>query len=266
MQHSAAMAGRLKYFPNPGGLSLETLSVWKAVVDMEGRGSQNITRAALSKLTPFSLEKCLPRIVKAGLLEFSGRRYSLTPKGFKWSALALDFKRRPTRAFGRMGHGDAQVMAILASAKRLARRYRELTGRPLGVTGEVAEYEAVSLLGLELAPVRTAGYDVVERIGSRRRRLQVKGRCLLPGCKPSQRLGKIDVDKPWDAVLLVLLDGKFNATAIYDAPRRKVCAALAAPGSKSRNERGALSVSKFKSIATLRWTRNAALLTHRALA
>ena len=151
---------------------------------------------------------------------------------------------------------DANVMAILASAKRLAQRYRALTGRPLGVTGEVAEYEAVNLLGLELAPVRTAGYDVVERIGSRVRKLQVKGRCLLPGCKPGQRLGKIDVKKPWDAVLLVILDEKLNATAIYDAPRRKVCTALAAPGSKSRNERGALSVSKFKSIATLRWKRD----------
>ena len=157
-----------------------------------------------------------------------------------------------------MSSVDVEVMALLASAKRLARRYRELTGRPLGVTGEVAEYEAVNLLGLELAPVRTAGYDAVERIGTRRRRLQVKGRCLLPGCKPGQRLGKIDVKKPWDAVLLVILDGKFNATAIYDAPRSKVCAALAAPGSKSRNERGALSVSKFKSIAKLRWSKHAA--------
>jgi hypothetical protein len=155
-----------------------------------------------------------------------------------------------------MSRVDAQVMALLASAKRLARRYRELTGRPLGVTGEVAEYEAVNLLGLELAPVRTAGYDAIERAGTRRRRLQVKGRCLLPGCKPGQRLGKIDVKKPWDAVLLVILDAKFNAIAIYDAPRNKVCAALAAPGSKSRNERGALSVSKFKSIARLRWKKH----------
>jgi hypothetical protein len=37
--------------------------------------------------------------------------------------------------------GD-DLLEILADAKRLAKRYREATGRPLGVTGEVAEYEA----------------------------------------------------------------------------------------------------------------------------
>jgi|WetSurMetagenome_2_1015567.scaffolds.fasta_scaffold653250_2 hypothetical protein len=93
MQHSAAMATRLKHFPNPGGLSLETLDVWKAVVDIKGGLSHSITRGALSKLTPWSVEKCLPRIVNAGLLEYGGRRYSLTPKGSKWSALAREFRR-----------------------------------------------------------------------------------------------------------------------------------------------------------------------------
>jgi hypothetical protein len=49
-----------------------------------------------------------------------------------------------------------------------------------------------------------------------------------------------------------------DATEIYEAPRKKVCEALAKPGSKARNERGALSVSQFKRIATLRWSRDAA--------
>lgn len=46
------------------------------------------------------------------------------------------------------------IMQTLAEAKRLARRYRTLTGKPLGVTGEVAEFEAARLLGLELVPPR----------------------------------------------------------------------------------------------------------------
>jgi uncharacterized protein (UPF0254 family) len=33
-------------------------------------------------------------------------------------------------------------------AKRIARRYRELTGKPLGITGEVGEIQAARLLGL----------------------------------------------------------------------------------------------------------------------
>ncbi len=72
------------------------------------------------------------------------------------------------------------VMAVLGEAKRLAQRYRALTGKPLGITGEVAEYEAARILGVKLTAARQAGYDAVER----GRRLQVKGRCLLPGGKP----------------------------------------------------------------------------------
>jgi len=150
---------------------------------------------------------------------------------------------------------DSPVMKILASAKVLAQQYRALTGKPLGITGEVAEYEASRLLGVELTPARQAGYDATETLDGVVRRLQIKGRCLLKDCKPGQRLGSIDVTKDFDAVLLVLLDQDFNATSIYEAGRAEVLAALAEPGSISRNERGALGVSKFKSISRLRWQR-----------
>lgn len=144
----------------------------------------------------------------------------------------------------------------MKQAKTLAQEYRTLTGKPLGITGEFAEYEAARLLGVDLTPARQAGYDAVEYKGKKTRHLQIKGRCLLPGCKPGQRLGKIDITKKWDAVLLVLLDGNLDATAIYEAQRAPVINALIAPGSKARNERGALAVSKFKSIAKLRWPKH----------
>jgi hypothetical protein len=63
------------------------------------------------------------------------------------------------------------------------------------------------------------------------------------------------VTKEFDAVLIVLLDENFDATEIHEADRESVVAALSAPGSKARNERGALSVSKFKAIGKLRWHR-----------
>lgn len=149
-----------------------------------------------------------------------------------------------------------RIMEILREAKKLAQEYRTLTGKPLGITGEVAEYEAACLLGVELTPARHAGYDATEQINGTNRRLQIKGRCMLPGCKPGQRLGSIDITKDWDAVLMVLLDHNFDAMEIYEAPRASVLEALSAPGSKARNERGALAVSKFKSIAKLRWKRS----------
>lgn len=148
---------------------------------------------------------------------------------------------------------DDRVLDILREAKVLAREYYRLTGKPLGITGEVAEYEAARVLGVELTAARQAGYDATENQNGETRRLQIKSRCLLPNCKPGQRLGSIDIRKEWDAVLLVILDEHFDATAMYEADRSAVISAITAPGSKARNERGALSVSKFRSIAKVRW-------------
>ena len=121
---------------------------------------------------------------------------------------------------------------------------------------QVAEYEAARILGLELTPARQAGYDAIERSNESIRRLLMKGRCLLPNCKPGQRLGSIDVTKDWDAVLVVLLDENFDATESMRRNERGVLAALSAPGSKARNDRGQLGVSKFKAIGKLRWRRS----------
>lgn len=149
------------------------------------------------------------------------------------------------------------ALEILAEAKKLAQRYRALTGKPLGITGEVAEYEAARILGVALTPARQAGFDATETRNDKIFRLQIKGRCVLEGSKPGQRMGSIDIKKEFDAVLLVLLDGNFEAMAIYEASRELVIAALTMPGSKSRNERGALGISKFKSIGCVRWQREA---------
>ena len=74
-----------------------------------------------------------------------------------------------------------RVRAILAEVKLLAAEYYRLTGKPLGVTGEVAEYVAAELLGLELAPPRTAGYDAIRRDGEQLERIQVERASLRRG-------------------------------------------------------------------------------------
>jgi hypothetical protein len=99
----------------------------------------------------------------------------------------------------------ARVREILATVKPLAAEYYRLNGKPLGVTGEVAEYVAAEILGLELVPARTAGYDALRG----KERIQIKGRAYSKNSKKSQRISKIRLDAPCDAVLLVLLD---NAT------------------------------------------------------
>jgi hypothetical protein len=140
-------------------------------------------------------------------------------------------------------------MQVLEEAKKLAKEYYNLTGKPLGITGEVAEYEAARILGITLTPARHDGHDAIEK----KKKLQIKGRCLQANCKPGQRLGGIQLNKDWDSVLMVLLNENFDATAIYEADRPAIHAALTKPGSKARNNRGALAVSKFKAIGKLRW-------------
>lgn len=151
------------------------------------------------------------------------------------------------------GTSQQRVFNLLAEAKQLAREYYNATGKPLGITGEIAEYEASRLLGLDLAPARTPGYDAIRSTPGTNHRLQIKGRCILPSSKPGQRIGKINLDKPWDAVLLVLLNEHFDTTEIFEADRRAVTDALTAPGSRARNERGQMAVSQFKSIGCKVW-------------
>lgn len=140
---------------------------------------------------------------------------------------------------------------LIVQTKRLAKEYRKLTGRPLGITGEVAEYEAARLLNLNLSEARQAGYDAVDAKG---KRIQIKGRVVFKDSKTGQRMGRINIKHEWDELVLVLLDADFEPIAIYQAMYPEVEAALMAPGSRSRNERGALGIRKFESIARLVWS------------
>jgi hypothetical protein len=62
-------------------------------------------------------------------------------------------------------------------------------------------------------------------------------------------------DHPWHEVLLVLLDEEFELIEMHAASRSAIETALKAPGSKARKERGALGVSKFKTISKCIWSR-----------
>jgi hypothetical protein len=146
-----------------------------------------------------------------------------------------------------------ELVSLLKQARTLAKRYRELTGRPLGITGEIAEAEAVRLLKVELAPVRTAGYDVIRRTRTGIERLQVKGRVVYSKSMAGQRIGTLSVKKKWDGVLLVLMDGNFDTIKIFEAARRPLVKAIKRPGSTARNERGALSVTLFCRIGHQVW-------------
>ena len=145
-----------------------------------------------------------------------------------------------------------RVAEILRDVKELAAAYYLETGKPLGVTGEVAEFEASRILDLELADPRQEGYDAVRKGKRHPKKIQVKGR-RLTRLKTNQRIGAISLDHEWDSVMLVLLDEQYEAIEIHEADRHDIEKALGAPGSKARNVRGQLGVSKFKSIGKMVW-------------
>ena len=144
------------------------------------------------------------------------------------------------------------IESILKSVKPLAIQYHNLTGKPLGVTGEIAEFEAARLLGLKLLGARSEGYDATKRKGGRSHRIQIKGRFKQEG-KKWGRVPSINIEKSFDSVMLVLMQDQYKVTEIWQATRRAVIKRLKEPGSKARNERNSMSVSQFKSIATLVW-------------
>ena len=146
---------------------------------------------------------------------------------------------------------NQSVKDILGEVKKLAAEYYQLTAKPLGVTGEIGEFEVADKLGLELMEARSEGYDAINKKGPYRR-VQIKTRRKLPDQSPG-RVSKINTEKDFDSVMLALLDEDFEVKEIWEADREKVTKKLDEPGSISRNVRRQMGVTQFKSIAKKVW-------------
>ena len=148
--------------------------------------------------------------------------------------------------------GD-QVRAVLANAKDAAVEYYDLTGKPLGITGEIGEFYAAECLDLELAGARTSGYDALDKA---KRKIQIKSRAVEEG-RPlgGVRVGSINLKHEFDVVLLVLMNKRYEILQMHEADRAAVKKALTRPGSKARNERGSLAASQFIRIGKQVWPR-----------
>lgn len=148
---------------------------------------------------------------------------------------------------------EARVREILALVKPLAAEFYALTKKLLGVTGEIAEYLAADIFGLELAVARTAGYDAIRHTPAGPERIQIKGRAVS-GPRNAGRMSRIKLDADCDVVLLVLMDSKtLNAIEMWEAPYSAVTERLSLPGAKAR-ERGALGIPEFRTIAKKVWS------------
>ena len=147
---------------------------------------------------------------------------------------------------------------LKADAKALAVRYYQLTGKPLGITGELAELEAAELLGLELTDARMPGFDAYRQRNGGSERIQIKGRAVDASDRYRGRCPSIKCGDQFDFVLTVLMDRTtLDVLEIWEASEADVDARLKAPGSKARNERASMGLSQFKSIAKKVWPAHA---------
>lgn len=144
---------------------------------------------------------------------------------------------------------------LMAEARRLAAEFRRTTGKTLPVSGEIAVYDAIRLLGLEPVPAGTVGYDAVRVQQGQRQRVQVKGRVVFDDSKGGHRIGQLRAGQQWDLVVLVLMDDSYEAMEIHAATRAAVLGALEQGAGRGRAHKGALSVARFRNIGRLVWSR-----------
>jgi hypothetical protein len=115
---------------------------------------------------------------------------------------------------------------LLKEANSLAREYYSLGGKPLGVTGEVAEYEAAREF-LVLNSLQRGRLDMtrLSALTARQRSCKSKGVVYRK---------TVNRESDWNAVLMVLLDHEFNALENYEAERPEIVSTLKKPGSIAR--------------------------------
>lgn len=152
------------------------------------------------------------------------------------------------------------VDKLISEARRIAAEYRRTTGKPLGISAEIACHDACVFLDLE-ANEDSAGYDATGLKGDRKGlHFQIKGRAIFDEKKGGQRLGQIKIEQAWDKILLVLMDENFETTEIYEASRTDILDDIDEAVSTNRNKRGIMSVARFKRLSQLVWSREEGLI------
>lgn len=157
------------------------------------------------------------------------------------------------------------VDTLIAQARRLAAEFRKVTGKPLPVSSEIAQYDASRLLDLELVHPGMGGYDAIGRGPRAGQRVQIKGRAILDEQRVGHRIGQLKLDQAWDILVLVLMDAQFEPLEIYQANRQVIEESLSSTANNRRDRRGAMSVARFKNIARLVWSRERGLEAHSCL-
>ncbi len=149
------------------------------------------------------------------------------------------------------------VDVLMQQARQLAANYRRATGKTLaGVSGELSVYDAIRLLHLAAAPDQI-GYEAIgtEQSGDLHHdKIQIKGRTIFSDAKNTCRIGQLKMEQNWDSVVLVLLNDDYEPFEIYEIDRATLTENVVDKHSK-KAKKGAMTVARFKKIATLAWSK-----------
>lgn len=144
------------------------------------------------------------------------------------------------------------VDKLMLEARKLAAAYRRATGKPLGISNEIAIHDVIRLMKLVPAEPGASGYDAIGTGSREGRYIQIKGRTIFDEDQSGQRIGQVKVDQEWDSIMLILMDEDYEPQEIYEASRDVVLEVLADTSAK-RAKRGAMSVARFKAIGQRVW-------------
>ncbi len=142
------------------------------------------------------------------------------------------------------------VDKLITEARRLAREYRQATGKTLPITGEISINDAIRLLDMQAATDIGSSFDAVLMHQGKELKVQIKGRAIVNDRRSGHRLGQLKLEQDWDAVVLVIMDSDFETQEIYLAEREKITESI----NKSKNKRGSISVARFKIIGERLWS------------
>lgn len=135
-----------------------------------------------------------------------------------------------------------EMRKVVDSAIKVALGYERLTGRKLGITGEIAEVLACDKLELRfLEDPIAAGYDAVDERG---KKYQIKSKRVL---RNEGRMGRFSQHR-FHYAILVLFDKDYNVTGIWKASYAKIKPVI------ERHQRRNPSIREFRNAGKLVWS------------
>lgn len=161
------------------------------------------------------------------------------------SVVVLPETARGAGGFGSTGAGPALAAPLppedgmermMEAVRALGAAYRQRTGRPLGVSGELGEYLAARHLGLTLLAAREGGVDATRALPEgQAQHVAIRTRTLSMAALEGRRIGALPESEAATHLVLVLLDEEsLRLEAIWQAPYPVVFAQQLARG----NSRG----------------------------